>query len=748
MQEHEVEVRPVAELEAAELAVGHDDHARRPERRLTRTAARRAVPRRDLSPRERQCLADDELRDVGEPVAHLHERQASGEVRHGDTEHRGTLELSQEIDLSLGVVAARTAHARAQVALELGPRRRRIEEPVVEQLIEQERERGDLVGEELRVRAQFDEAPAHHRVLVEQGEIDGTAADALRDVQHAPERDGLARVPGDGLQQPWQQRVQATPTGLVEAAVIGALAQHVEPREHRGRVAQARRPQQFDALVRVETRLEQRPERAQLRVARLRRHGTQDDAREMRTDPGAMSRDLRVECGPVLRAHRECEARPAGLVVGQLVGLLVVALLQAVLDPPQESVRLAELRNGSGRQELLALEERQRLEQAPRLQARVGAAADQLVGLHDELDLADAARPELHVVAQVAALDLARDQLLHPAQRLEHAEVQVAAIDEGTQDVAVDLVESARTVHRPCLDVGIALPVAPVLLQVVLERIEAHHRGARVAERAQPQVHAVDEAFVGPRAEELRQAPPDADEVLLVRERSQPVGFAVLRKEQNEVDVGGEVELAAAELAHAEHEQFELASVGAAGPAVPCRESLGRADTRRMDARVGEQRELAQHGLDVREAREVAPGDSNHPAAPKATQGIHERAVIGERIEVRGELAFERVRADRLVEPAGCAEPRQQGRIAQAGIGHEIAACPDHGQAPREGSARERVGERRIGCARSNVAAVEGGRCALQAGGLPEARQALLERRAQDFRYRRQVERHRPPSGT
>ena len=81
----------------------------------------------------------------------------------------------------------------------------------------------------------------------------------------------------------------------------------------------------------------------------------------------------------------------------------------------------------------------ERGEQRRRLQAAVAAAARQLQRLHDELDLADAARAELDVVGQLAPLHLALDQRLHLPQALEHAVVEVAAVDERTDGGGLDL---------------------------------------------------------------------------------------------------------------------------------------------------------------------------------------------------------------------------------------------------------------------------------------------------------------------
>ena len=79
VQEHQVQIRGIAELHAAELAVadGADAH-RRAVRALA--AQGRAELRGDLPPAQLHGALDDQLGDVGEAVAHLHERQHAGEI--------------------------------------------------------------------------------------------------------------------------------------------------------------------------------------------------------------------------------------------------------------------------------------------------------------------------------------------------------------------------------------------------------------------------------------------------------------------------------------------------------------------------------------------------------------------------------------------------------------------------------------------------------------------------------------------
>jgi hypothetical protein len=127
--------------------------------------------------------------------------------------------------------------------------------------------------------------------------------------------------------------------------------------------------------------------------------------------------------------------------------------------------------------ELLAREQWQRVEQAPRLQAGRAAAAQQLEGLDDEFDLANAARPELHVLLQLAALDVPRNHFLHAAQRLEDAKIEVSPVNEGAQHVAVQSIEARSPPKTGEPSRRRSVPSRALLLQVVFERVEAHCHG-------------------------------------------------------------------------------------------------------------------------------------------------------------------------------------------------------------------------------------------------------------------------------
>src|SRR5579872_5586055 len=182
-------------------------------------------------------------------------------------------------------------------------------------------------------------------------------------------------------------------------------------------------------------------------------------------------------------------------------------------------------------------------------------AANELEGLHDEFDLTDAARPELDVVGELAPLDLALDQRFHLAQALEDAIVEVAPIDERPHRSRIDLGVAFGCRHGARLDPGVALPVTAVALQILLERVEARDERTACAERPQPHIDAEYEALVGARLEHPDQALAEAGEEFFVGDGPRSVGLTMLRKEKDQIDVGGEVELPAAELAHRDDDE-------------------------------------------------------------------------------------------------------------------------------------------------------------------------------------------------
>ena len=114
--------------------------------------------------------------------------------------------------------------------------------------------------------------------------------------------------------------------------------------------------------------------------------------------------------------------------------LRVVEVLQPMLDVAQEDVGRAQLLHRRRGKQVFLAQGFQGLQS--RLHAKLGIppAADQLHRLHDELDLADPARPELDVLGELAALDVAPDFGVQRAHRRQRGVVEVLAEYEGPHD--------------------------------------------------------------------------------------------------------------------------------------------------------------------------------------------------------------------------------------------------------------------------------------------------------------------------
>ncbi len=242
---------------------------------------------------------------------------------------------------------------------------------------------------------------------------------------------------------------------------------------------------------------------------------------------------------------------------GDPVGLRVVEHLQAVFERAMRHVGLRQRGFGIRLDPAPGGERCERVEGAARAQVGVAAADDQLAGLGEELDLADAAAPELEVVAE--HLDRPAEALVradaqpHVVRVLDRGVVEVAAPDEGAQPLEERPAGVDRAGAGTGLDEGGALPGAADALVVALGRFggDADRGDRRVG--AQPQVGAEDVALGGVLGQQLDHRLGGADEAAA---QVGVVGRVVagLVEQHDEVDVGRVVELARAHLAHGEHE--------------------------------------------------------------------------------------------------------------------------------------------------------------------------------------------------
>ncbi|GIX25964.1 MAG: hypothetical protein KatS3mg122_3195 [Caldimonas sp.] len=270
--------------------------------------------------------------------------------------------------------------------------------------------------------------------------------------------------------------------------------------------------------------------------------------------------------GIAMAGQAQAAGDPAQILVmgGQLVGLLIVEVLDAVFDPAQKDIGLGQLLRRLGLHHAhlgQAFEGAQR-----RAGADLGelAAAHDLQQLHDELDFSDAATRELHVIGALgpaggAARGLFAHLAVQVAQALEHTVVEITAKDEGNDHIpqlqGPPRDHRGARGHHTAFEPGKALPLAALHEEIFLQHGQAHHGRAGHAIGSQGQIDTEDETILGGVADERVQAARHLREVFVCRDAAAPLrvagGHAGFLVHVDQVDVGGNVELAPAELAHA-----------------------------------------------------------------------------------------------------------------------------------------------------------------------------------------------------
>ena len=268
---------------------------------------------------------------------------------------------------------------------------------------------------------------------------------------------------------------------------------------------------------------------------------------------GGQCRGERIHIG------KAAEAGDTGELVGiagQGLRLLIGDHLQAMLDRAQETIGGGQLAPHVAGDPAALLQPIQRHQRLAHAQLGLATAGDQLLGLHEELHLADAAAPDLDVVAGHADLAEAAEGVdlpLHGVNVGDGREVEVLAPDEGREVLQHGLPGRHITGHRARLDEGGALPVLPEAFVVVERRLrrERHRRGGRVG--PQPQVGAEHVAVAGALVQQAHQLARQAHEEMLdLGAGAQANARQII--EDDQVDVGGIVELEGAVLAHAKHD--------------------------------------------------------------------------------------------------------------------------------------------------------------------------------------------------
>ncbi len=151
-------------------------------------------------------------------------------------------------------------------------------------------------------------------------------------------------------------------------------------------------------------------------------------------DPSQSQRERVDEGVERVEGEEVCETLERLRFDGQPLRLLVGDHLQAMFDAAQEHVGFGKLILRFARHPALGTQFAEHVERARTAQSWPATAEDQLLGLHEELDFADAAATEFHVVAGhgddlVAAHGM--DLPLHRVDIGDRGVVEIFAPDEG-----------------------------------------------------------------------------------------------------------------------------------------------------------------------------------------------------------------------------------------------------------------------------------------------------------------------------
>ena len=186
--------------------------------------------------------------------------------------------------------------------------------------------------------------------------------------------------------------------------------------------------------------------------------------------------------------------QPLG-IIGQRVGLLVVQHLDAVLDAAQEPIGLRQKIASRFVEPTLNHQRIQHGQRLPAAQIDIAAAGDELLRLHEELDLADAATAQLDVVAGDGDLAMPLVGVNLPLDRMDVADggvIQILAPDIGLELGQKVLAGRDVAGRRPRLDHGRPFPVLAGALVVDQRRRRRHGDRRRTGVGPEPQVGAED----------------------------------------------------------------------------------------------------------------------------------------------------------------------------------------------------------------------------------------------------------------
>ncbi len=313
---------------------------------------------------------------------------------------------------------------------------------------------------------------------------------------------------------------------------------------------------------------------------------------------------------------------------GQPLGLFIADHLDAVLDAAQEAIGFRQIdRSGLRNPAILAkrIEHRQRA-LAPQIGA--SSAVDELLGLDEELDLADAPTPDLHVMAKDGDGFMSFNRIDLPLHRMNIGNgsiIEVLAPNERRQILEKPL--SGRNIagDRAGLDHRRAFPVLPHGFVIGVGRIDRHNDRRRAWIRPEPEIDAVNVSVsIAILKEPDQRLDHPHGQFIGIARRLERRRFGI--EKNGQIDVGGIIEFARAVLAECEHEHTQsidrivriLRGNLAIGDGVAKDEIEPTGDTG-----IGEFRQRRDHFVDTPDAAEIAECNQERRLGAQPAQPAH-----------------------------------------------------------------------------------------------------------------------------
>ena len=171
-----------------------------------------------------------------------------------------------------------------------------------------------------------------------------------------------------------------------------------------------------------------------------------------------------------------------------------------------------------------------------------------------------------------------------------------------------------------------------MVLVVILHGGKAHRQRAGIAKGAQTHVDPEHLAIHGGLMQHIDQLLSQTDkEGLVINAAPSPLGLAILGKAEDEIDIGGEVELTAAQLAHAQHLQLLRLSFGTGRSPLLAAGLVIEPGKRLAYQLLGQQGEMGKALLHLGKTSQLAPGDDHHLLAAETAQGALELLLAAHR---------------------------------------------------------------------------------------------------------------------